>query len=157
MNEMYNPKTAIDKAFDALIGHEIRRINNHLPKQRKILKHLLAQDGDTTIEAIDGTKILLRRAELQAIGSIVPMEHHEKLRNPFIILRRMEMGKSTRSVYNSENSWANERLISRDVQHTEQLFLYKPKVAELVGKFHSLIVIAFGIPSELSDYARKRS
>jgi len=165
VNEMYDSRTALDKAFDALIGHEIRRLNNHLPKQRKFLKYLLAQDDDTTIEAVDGTKLLLRRIELQAIGRLVPMEYHEKLRIPFIILRRIEMGKSIYTVVGDQlEAFTIQKILGRTndsfhemYKHTEQVFLYRPEVAELVGKFHSLIVIAFGIPQELSDYARKRS
>ena len=162
---MFDSRTAVDKAFDALIGREIQRLNNHLPKQRKFLKDLLAQDDDTTIEAVDGTKLLLKRVELQAIGRIVPMEYHEKLRIPFIILRRMEMGKSVYTMAGDElEAFTIQKILGRTndsfheiYKHTNQLFLYRPEVAELVRKFHSLIVIGFGIPEELSNYVRKRN
>ena len=165
VNEMYDSKTAVDRAFDALIGYEIRRLNNHLPKQRRFLKDLLAQEGDTSIEAVDGTKLLLRRVELQTIGSIVPMEYHEKLRIPFIILRRIELGKSIYTVVGDLlETFTIEKILGRTndsfhemYKHREQLFLYRPEVAELVGKFHSLVIIGFGIPQELSDYARNGS
>jgi len=160
---MFDSRTAVDKAFDALIGREIQRLNNHLPKQRKFLKDLLAQDDDTTIEAVDGTKLLLKRVELQAIGRIVPMEYHEKLRIPFIILRRMEMGKSVYTMAGDElEAFTIQKILGRTndsfhemYKHTNQLFLYRPEVAELVRKFHSLIVIGFAISQELSDYVRK--
>ncbi len=164
VNEMSESRTAFDKAFDVLIGREIQRLNNHLPKQRKYLKDLLAQDDDTEIEAADGTKLLLRRAELQAMGRIVPVEYHEKLRVPFIILRRMEMGKSVYTVVGDQlEAFTIQKILglTNDSFHemhkyTKQLFLYKPEVAELVRKFHSLIVIGFGIPQEFSGYTRKR-
>jgi len=35
-------------------------------------------------------------------------------------------------------------------------FLYRPQVTELIGKFHSLVVIGFGVPQELLDYESKR-
>jgi len=165
VNEMYDSRTAVDRAFDAVIGHEIRRLNNHLPRQRKVLKDLLAQNNDSTIEAVDGTKLLLRRVELQAIARIVPMEYHEKLRIPFIILRRMDMGKSVYTVVGDQlEAFTIQKILGRTNnsfhemhKHTEQLFLYRPEVTELVRKFHSLIVIGFGIPQELSNYARKRN
>jgi uncharacterized protein (UPF0216 family) len=165
VNEMYDSRTAIDKAFDALIGREIQRLNNQLPKQRKCLKDLLAHDDDTTIEVVDGTKLLLRRVELQAIGKLVPMEYHEKLRIPFIILRRMEMGKSVYTVVDDQlETFTIQKILGLTndsfhemYKHTRQLSLYRREIAELVRKFHSLIVIGFGIPQELSDYARKRN
>jgi len=59
VNMTYASRTAVERAFDALIGHEIRRLNNHLPKQRKFLRDLLAENTDSTIEAVDGTELLL--------------------------------------------------------------------------------------------------
>jgi uncharacterized protein (UPF0216 family) len=162
---LYDSRSAVDKAFDALIGYEIRRLNNHLPKQRKFLKDLLAQGGDATIEAVDGTHLVLRRVELQAIGSIVPMEYHERLRIPFIIMCRMDMGRSIYTVAGDQlEAFTIEKILGRTndsfhemYKHRKELFLYRPEVAELVRKLHSLVVIGFGIPQELSDYARKRS
>jgi uncharacterized protein (UPF0216 family) len=129
------------------------------------LRDLLAQDGDVTIEAVDGTKLLLRRNELQAVGSIVPIEYHQRLRIPFIILRRMEMGRSIYTVVGDQlETFTIQKILGRTndpfhkrYKHDTQLFLYRPEVAELVRKLHSLVVIGFGIPQELSNYARKRS
>ena len=157
--------TAVNRAFDALIGNEIRRLNNHLPKHRRALKDLLAQNGDSTVEAVDGTKLLLRQAELQAIARIVPIEYHDRLRLPFIILRQMEMGKSTYTVLGDQlETFTIQKILGRTTDSYHQMYkhseqhsiLYRPEVAELVGKFHSLIVIGFGVPQELSDYERKR-
>ena len=160
---MYDSRTAVERAFDALIGREIRRLNNHLPKQRRVLRDLLAQNNDSTIETVDGTELLLRRAELEALAKVVPMEYHEKLRIPFIILRRMEMGKSVYTMAGDElEAFTIQKILGRTndsfhemYKHTNQLFLYRPEVAELVRKFHSLIVIGFAISQELSDYVRK--
>jgi len=162
---MYDSRTAVDRAFDAVVGHEIRRLNNHLPKQRRVLKDLLASNNDSTIEAIDGTTLLLRRAELQALAGIVPTEYHEKLLIPFIILRRMEMGRSIYTVVGDQlEAFTIQKILGRTTnsfhemyKQTEQPYLYGPEVSELVRKFHSLIIIGFGIPHELSDYARKRT
>jgi len=160
---MYDSRTPVERAFDALIGREIRRLNDHLPKQRRVLKDLLAQNNDSTIEAVDGTELLLRRAELEELARIVPMEYHEKLRIPFIILRRMEMGRSIYTVVGDPlEAFTIQKILGLTNssfhgmnKQTEPLYLYRPEVSELVRKFHSLIVIGFGIPQELSDYARK--
>jgi len=160
---MYDSRTAVDRAFDALIAREVRRLNDHLPKQRKSLKDLLETKNDTMIDAVDGTKLLLRRTELEAVSVIVPVEYHERLRIPFIILRRMELGKSIFTVVGNQlEAFTIRKILGRTddsfhevYRHQEQLFLYRPEVAELLRKFHSLIVIGFGIPEELSNYARK--
>lgn len=160
---MYDSRTAVDRAFDALIAREVRRLNDHLPKQRKSLKDLLDKKDDTMIDAVDGTKLLLRRTELEAVSVIVPVEYHERLRIPFIILRRMELGKSIFTVVGNQlEAFTIRKILGRTddsfhevYRHQEQLFLYRPEVAELLRKFHSLIVIGFGIPEELSNYARK--
>jgi len=164
VKNVHDARTPIDRGFDALIGYEIRRLNNHLPKRRKDLKELLNQKNDSTVAAVDGTELLLRRKELQELANIVPIEYHQKLRLPFIILRQMEMGQSTFSVVGDQlEAFTIQKILGRTTdsfhqmyQHKEQFLLYRPEVSELVGKFHSLVVIWFGVPQELSDYDRKR-
>ena len=160
---MYDSKSAVDRAFDALIGYEIQKLNNHLPRQRRTLSELLATNNDPTIEASEGT-ILLRRSELQELAKIVPTEYHDRLRIPFVILRRMEMGRSIYTVAGDRiETFTIQKILGRTddsfhemYKHREQTFLYRPEVTELVGKFHTLVVIGFGVPQELTDYAPKR-
>jgi len=161
---MYDSRSRVERAFDALIGHEIRRLNSHLPKQRRLLSDLLAQNNDPTVETVDGTSLLLRRVEIQELAKIVPAEYHQRVRIPFIILRRMEMGRSIYTMMGDQiEAFTVQKILGRTndsyhemYKHREQTFLYRPEVTELVGKFHSLVVIGFGIPQELSDYALKR-
>ncbi len=160
---MYDSRSAVDRAFDAFIGYEIQKLNNHLPRQRRTLSELLATNNDPTIEASEGT-ILLRRSELQELAKIVPTEYHDRLRIPFVILRRMEMGRSIYTVAGDRiETFTIQKILGRTddsfhemYKHREQTFLYRPEVTELVGKFHTLVVIGFGVPQELTDYAPKR-
>ena len=160
---MYDSRSSVERAFDALIGYEIRRLNNHLPKQRRVLSELLTDKDDRTIEAINGN-IILRRSELRELARIVPAEYHNKLRLPFIIIRRMEMGRSIYTVTGDRiETFTVQKILGRTEdsfyemhRHPEQIFLYRPEVRELVSKFHSLVVIGFSIPKDLSDYAPKR-
>jgi hypothetical protein len=161
---MYDSRSAVDRAFDALIGYEIQKLNNHLPKKRHTLSELLATNNDPTIEAIEGT-IFLRRSELLEVAKIVPTEYHDRLRIPFVILRRMEMGRSTYTVAGDLiDNFTIQKILGRthDSFHEmykhrgQQTFLYRPEVTELVGKFHTLVVIGFGAPQELMDYAPRR-
>lgn len=156
-------KDTLARAIDAVIGHELRKLNTYLPKQRLPLSELL-RSQNPTVEAVDGSAIILRREELEELAKIVPAEYHDRLRLPIIVLRRMELGRSVYTVlgerieqFTVENilGLTNENYYQM-YQDREPAFLYRPQVTELLRKFHSLIVIAFGVPKELSDYAPRR-
>ena len=149
----------MDRTFDALLGREIRKLNTHLPKQRRTLSELL-KSTDPTIEALDGSSILLRTSELEALAKIIPKEHHARLKLPLIVLRRMELG---RSIYTIAGEQIEEFTVKKILGITDlgyhqmytdrdPSFIYRPQVSELLSRFHSLVVIGFGIPKELADY-----
>jgi len=160
----FNSKSTMDRAFDAIIGHELRKLNTHLPKQRRLMSELLGST-DPTVEAVDGSSIVLKTSELKELVNIVPREYHDQVKLPFIILRRMELG---RSVYTVTGDRIEEFVIKKilgttanDFQHmyreNEPVFLYRPQVVELIRRFHSLVLIGFGVPKELSDYVPNRA
>ena len=60
---MYNSKTPLERTMDAVLGHELRKLNSHLPKQRRTLTELL-RSKDTTIQAVDGSSIILKKEDL---------------------------------------------------------------------------------------------
>jgi hypothetical protein len=76
----------------------------------------------------------------------------------------MEMGRSIYRVTGDRiETFTIQKILGRTndsfhetYKHREQMFLYKPEVTKLVAKFHSLVVIGFGIPKDLSDYAPRR-
>ncbi len=150
MIDMFNSKGTLERAMDAVLGRELRNLNTHLPKQRRTLSEL-RKSADTTVEATDGSKI-------------VPAEYQDRLKLPIIILRRMELGRSIFTVSGEllEDFTVKKILkLTEDkfyemYKHEEPAFLYRPQISELVSRFHSLIVIGFGIPKELLDYALKR-
>ena len=149
--------------MDAVIGHEVRKLNNHLPKKRLTLNELL-QNDHPTVETIDGSSIIINRAELQELANIVPAEYHDRVKLPIIILRRMELGRAVHTVAGERiEEFTVKKILGliSDGYHqmykeTEPTFLYRPQVVELLRRFHSLIVLGFGIPKELSDYAPSR-
>jgi uncharacterized protein (UPF0216 family) len=160
---LFNSKGTLDRAFDAVLSYEIRKLNTHLPKQRKAMSELL-KHNDPIVEAVDGSKILLRTTELEELAKIVPKEYQDRLRLPIIVLRRMELGKSTYTVAGEriEEFTVMKILGETDLDYREMYrdrassYLYRPQVAELMRKYHSLFVIGFGVPRELSDYAGSR-
>lgn len=163
MNSTFNSKSTLERTFDALLGREIRKLNAHLPKQRRTLKQLLA-DTDLTLPTVDGSTLLLQKNEIEELAQIVPPEYHDLLKLPIVVLRRMELGKS---VYTLSGDKVEEFTVKTILGKTNAeyhtmylddnpLYLYRPDVSELLRKFHSLIVIGFGIPKELSDYVPNR-
>lgn len=163
MNSTFNSKSTTERAFDAVLARELRKLNTHLPKRRRSLKELLTST-DLTVLAMDDSAIVLRKEEIDELARIVPLEYQESVRLPLIILRRMELGKS---VYTVSGDRVEEFTVKRILGKTDAdyhsmqldhqpLFLYRPDVSELIRRFHSLVVIGFGVPKELSDYVPSR-
>lgn len=122
------------------------------------------KSADPEVEAADGSKILLKSSELEELAKIVPREYHDRLKLPIIVLRRIELGKSIYTVAGERiEEFTLKRILGMTTLDFHQMhsdrdpgFLYRPQVAELIRRFHSLVVIAFGIPRELADYAPSR-
>ena len=150
------PQDVLERAFDAVLKEEIRKLNTHLPRNRKTLEQSLAED-EPYVEAIDGSQIPFKKKELAELARIVPEKFHKKIHLPFLILRRMDLGKS---IYVVSGSKIEEFTIKKMLELTslpfeefekakETLYLYRPYVSQLIRGFHSLVVIGFGVPEEL--------
>ena len=163
MNSTFNSKSTLERTFDSLLGRELRKLNTHLPKQRRTLKELLSE-AVPAVPAVDGSTIVLRKNEIEELARIVPREYHDSLRLPIIVLRRMELGKSVYTVSGDKvEEFTVKKILGKSAAEyhkmyldDEPLFIYRPDVSELLRRFHSLVVIGFGIPKELSDYAPNR-
>ena len=152
-------KTHFDRVFDALIGRELQRTNSHLPKKRRSLSELL-KVSDPTVEAVDGSSILLKSSELDALAEIVPTEYRDRVKLPFVIIRRMDLGRSAYTVLGDLiEDFTVQKILGNTTddfhelyKHNQHSFLYRPQLTELLIRFHSLIIIGFGIPRELQGY-----
>jgi uncharacterized protein (UPF0216 family) len=149
--------------MDAVLGHELRKLNEHLPKQRRSLSELLKLN-DPTLDATDGSSIVLKTTDLEELARLVPTEYQDRVKLPIIILRRLELGQS---IYTVSGERVEEFTVKKILgltkdefyqmyRNQEPTFLYRPQVTELLRKFHSLFVIGFGVPRELSGYAPSR-
>ena len=157
-NRSYTSHNRLGGAFDPVLKEEIRKLNTHLPRNRKTLEQLLADD-EPHVEAIDGSQIPFKKRELAELSKIVPKEFHKKIHLPLLILRRMDLGKS---IYVVSGSKIEEFTVKKMLELTtlpfqeferdkEILYLYRPYVSQLVREFHSLVVIGFGLPEELGS------
>ena len=160
---MDSGKHPMDRALDALMSYELRRSNNHLPKKKRRLSELL-ELTDPTIEAVDGSLLILKTVDLQELAKIVPKEYWDRVQLPFVIMRRTDLGRSIFTVVGGRlEELTVQKILGNTTdgfhelyKHREQTFLYRPEVTELVMKLPSLIVIRFGISMELADYVPRR-
>jgi len=160
---LFDTRSTLERTFDALLGRELRKLNDHLPKQRRSLKEML-NETDPTIPSVDGSTIVLRKEEMEKLAEIVPREYHDLLKLPIIVLRRMELGKSVYTVSGDKlEQFTVKKILGKTTAEyhamyldDKPLYLYRPDLSELLRKFHSLIVIGFGVPKELADYAPNR-
>jgi uncharacterized protein (UPF0216 family) len=90
---LFESKDPLERAFEAVLGYEIHKLNTHLPKLKRTMSELL-KATERTVEAVDGTSIMSKALEVQELARTVPEEFRDRLKLPMIILRRMDLGKS---------------------------------------------------------------
>ena len=141
---------------DAMLKEEIRRLNVHLPKQRKTVTELLAEENPS-VTTVDGNRIIMKKAELEELTRSLPQNLRGRIRLPLVVLRRTELGPGAFTLLgDSAEEFALSKIITGDLGTFEEfrrnqktpVVFYKPQVSELLRRFHSLIVIGFGISED---------
>ncbi len=140
-----------DKLVDTMLREEMRRLNAHLPKNRRTVKDLLREDLPS-VPTVDEGKIIMKKSELEEFATALPEEVMDRVRLPLVLLRRTELGAGAFTLMGDP---AEEFALSKIAKgyegsfddfkrnHREKLF-YKPQVSELMRRFHTLLVIGFG-------------
>ena len=136
-----------------MLQNELRKLNTHLPKNRKTVGELLAEDPPT-VSTVGGEKFTMKKAELEALSSELPEELRERVKVPIVLLRRRELGAGAFTLLgDSYEEYALSKLLGvdkgtladfRQARESSTVF-YKPQVSELMRRFHSLIVVGFGL------------
>lgn len=131
-----------------ILAREIEKINDHLPRESKTLKELLEMDEPKVLTK-SGDELIMDKRELEILASIVPAQHHDKLRLPIVILRMMEMGEGVYTVCGGDlETQVISRVLGQEAvhHHNGRAFLYKPYVAILRSRLRTTTVIGF-VPS----------
>jgi hypothetical protein len=144
-----------DRVFDNILQHEIRKLNQHLPRTRRPISELLNEEIPA-VPTHGGDTIILKREEVQRLAAEVPKEFHGRIRLPFVLLRRMDLGQGVFTVTGEqvEEFTVKKILGLTDLDYSlhaldkQSLHLFRPQVSELMRKYHSLIIISFGTPAE---------
>jgi uncharacterized protein (UPF0216 family) len=141
-----------DRVLGKLLQEEARKLNRHLPRNRKSLKQLLGE-GDPHVEDLDGEKIHFRRRDLEEAAKIVPEKYRASLMLPVVVVRMMGMGQGAFTVSGGrmEKFFVKKALSLteksfEEASGGEEVYLYKLQIQELISRLDSLVVIGFGAP-----------
>ena len=141
-----------DRFTGALLKDDLRRLNSHLPKQRKTLAELLKEFAPS-VASVSGDQIRMRKSELEELAHSVPTTAQERIRLPLILLRRTDLGPGAYTVLGDPYEEYAISFLSRPSdtdfeefkrRRTSPSVFYKPEVSQLLRRFHSLVTIGFG-------------
>ena len=140
-----------DRFTDAVIRDEIRRLNTHLPKNRRTLADLLT-DPSPSVTSVSGHPIKMRKGELEELSKSLPSEATNKVKLPLIFLRRRDLGTGAFTILGDPyEEWATLLLTESfkgtfdefKGRNSEPVIVYTPQISLLLRRFHSLIIIGF--------------
>jgi uncharacterized protein (UPF0216 family) len=141
-----------DRFADAVFREELKRLNSHLPKNRRTLEELLA-DSSPTVSSISGHTIRMKREELGELYRSLPAEASKRVRLPIVLLRRSDLGTGAFTILGEPyEEYALLWLVGafsgtfEDFKSSTRgtVTIYKPQISELLRRFHSVILIGFG-------------
>lgn len=141
-----------DRFTGAVLKDDLRRLNSHLPKQRRTLAELLKEVAPS-VKSVSGDQIKMRKSELEELAHSLPATAQERIRLPLILLRRTDLGPGAYTVLGDPYEEYAISVLSRTSEHDFEEFkrlrtgapvFYKPEVSQLLRKFHSLVTIGFG-------------
>jgi len=146
-----------DRLADTVLRDEMRRLNAHLPRKRLTISELLTIETPW-VPSVDGGKIVMKRDELESLAKSLPEDLLSRVKLPLVLLRRTDLGLGAFALLGDRvEEYALFRMVAGNNvtleefrEQTAPCVFYKPQVSELMRRFHSLIVIGFGVSDELN-------
>ena len=146
-----------DRLADTVLRDEMRRLNAHLPRKRLTISELLTIETPW-VPSVDGGKIVMKRDELESLAKSLPEDSLVRVKLPLVLLRRTDLGLGAFALLGDRvEEYALFRIVAGSNITLEEFrdriapcVFYKPQVSELMRRFHSLIVIGFGVSDELN-------
>ena len=141
-----------DTFGDALLRDDLRKLNSHLPKNRRTLNQLLS-DPVPRVQAASGDFIRMKKNELQEFSRSLPAEAGTRVKLPIVLIRRRDLGLGAFTVIGDRYEEYAMLLLADAVhgsfeeykaQKPETAILFKPQISSLMRRFHSLLVVGFG-------------
>jgi hypothetical protein len=116
---------------DRLVKKQILSLNRHLPRRRKTLKELLAEERPHVVGA-DGTRHRFKTEELEKIAGMLPESEHHLLKLPVYI----GIESNTSGVVISGRIETRLVCMILDIEPVSgELFIYRPDVKVLRREF----------------------
>lgn len=147
-----------DRFVDTMLKDEMRRLNTHLPKKRQTITELLAEESPS-VPSVDGSRIVMKKAEIQELASVIPEELRDRVKLPLVVLRRTELGPGAFTLLGDTiEEFALSRIAMGTKDTLEEFrrnlrtptIFYKSQISGLLRRFHSLIVIGFGVSDDFN-------
>jgi uncharacterized protein (UPF0216 family) len=141
-----------DRFIDALVRDDLKKLNSHLPKNRRTLKELLS-DPAPRVPAASGDLIKMRKLELEELSRSLPTEANTRVRLPIVLLRRRDLGPGAFTITGDRYEEYAMSLLAGSFQGSFEQFreqksdpivLFKPQISLLMRRFHSLLILGFG-------------
>ncbi len=141
-----------DRFSDALLRDDMRRLNSHLPKNRRTLKELL-NDPTPRVPAASGDLIKMKEPELEELSRSLPAEANTRVKLPIVLLRRRDLGPGAFTVMGDRYEEYAMLLLTESFkgsfeqfseQKSDAIVLFKPQISLLMRRFHSLLILGFG-------------
>jgi len=144
-----------DPFIDALLHDDMRKLNSHLPKNRRTLKELLSDPAPRVLSA-SGDSIRMKKPELEELSRSLPVEAETRVRLPVVLLSRKDLGPGAFTVMGDRYEEYAMALLAGSFQGSFEQFkeqkseptvIFKPQISLLLRRFHSLLVLGFGTSS----------
>jgi len=141
-----------DRFSDALLRDDMRKLNSHLPKNRRTLKELLS-DPAPRVPAASGDLIKMKKPELEELSRSLPAEANARVRLPIVLLRRRDLGPGAFTIMGDRFEEYAMLLLAGSFQGSFEQFreqksdpivIFKPQISLLMRRFHSLLILGFG-------------
>ena len=141
-----------DRFSDALLRDDMRKLNSHLPKNRRTLKELL-NDPSPRVPAASGDLIKMKKPELEELSRSLPAEANTRVKLPIVLLRRRDLGPGAFTVMGDRYEEYAMLLLTESFkgsfeqfseQKSDVIVLFKPQISLLMRRFHSLLILGFG-------------
>ena len=141
-----------DRFSYALLRDDMRKLNSHLPKNRRTLKELLS-DPAPRVPAASGDLIKMKKPELEELSRSLPAEANTRIRLPMVLLRRRDLGPGAFTIMGDRFEEYAMLLLAGSFrgsfeqfreQKSDPIVLFKPQISLLMRRFHSLLILGFG-------------
>jgi Protein of unknown function DUF61 len=130
----------------------MRKLNSHLPKERRTLEELL-NDPAPRVPAASGDLIRMRKQELEELSRSLPREAGTRVKLPIVLLRRRDLGPGAFTVLGDRYEEYAMLLLAGSFEGSFEQFrgmrpdpvvIFKPEIGLLMRRFHSLLTLGFG-------------